>query len=61
MGGNNDGKNRNTPGLGQRQRIVQHGKITKYGQSIVSLWPLCRVCNITNLLCTHHLDTETGQ
>ena len=27
----------------------------------MSLWPLCRVWNTTDLLCTRILDTDTGQ
>ena len=35
--------------------------LTKYGQSLVSLWPLYRFLNTTALLFTRHQDTETGQ
>ena len=36
-------------------------KITKYVQSLESLWPLCTVYNNTTLLCARHQETETGQ
>ena len=36
-------------------------QLIRYGQSLVSLWPLCRVWNTTDLLCARHKDTETGR
>ena len=33
--------------------------VTQQGQSLVSLWPLYRVCKPTNLICARHWDTET--
>ena len=35
--------------------------LTKYRQSKVSLWTLCRVWNTPALLCARHWDTYTGQ
>ena len=36
-------------------------KLIKQGQSIVSLWPMCSVCNTTALLCARLCYMKTGQ
>ena len=36
-------------------------KRTKYIQSLVSLWPPCKVWNTATILCARHQDTESGQ
>ena len=35
-------------------------KLTKWRKSLVSLWPLYRVRNITYLLYAHHKEKDTG-
>ena len=36
-------------------------QLTNKGQSLVSIWPLCRVWKTTALLCACHRDTEEGR
>ena len=55
------GKGENSPGLGQRKRKQNKEKLTNKVQSLVFLWPLCRVWNTTDLLCTCHRDMEAGR